>query len=108
MGGSLIFSLAITVLLIASLWKVFEKANQPGWASIIPIYNILVMLRVAGKPWWWLLLYLIPVVNIVLAIMMTHAISTKFGNGVGFTLGLIFLPFIFFPILAFGDYTYQQ
>ncbi len=107
MGGSLILSLAILVLLIVSFWKVFEKAGQPGWAAIVPIYNIVIMLKIAKKPVWWILLFLVPVVNIVMAIIMLHAISQKFGNGVGFTLGLIFLSFIFVPILAFGDYKYS-
>jgi hypothetical protein len=107
MEGMLILYLAIIVLLIASIWKVFTKAGQPGWAAIVPIYNFVVMLQVAKKPVWWILLFLIPVVNIVIMIIMFHAISQKFGNGVGFTLGLIFLPFIFFPILAFGDYKYK-
>lgn len=108
MGSAVIIYLAVVVLMIVSIWKIFEKAGQPGWASIIPIYNILVMLRVAGKPWWWILLFLIPVVNFVFVIMMYHGISTKFGNGGGFTVGILFLPFIFLPILAFGDSKYIE
>lgn len=99
--------LAIVILVIASIWIVFTKAGKPGWACLIPIYNLIVMLEVAGKPWWWILLFLIPIVNIVFMIMMFHGISTKFGKGVGFTLGLIFLGFVFFPILAFGDAKYN-
>ena len=97
---------AVVVVEIAAFWKVFTKAGQPGWASIIPIYNLVVLLQIAGKPIWWILLMLIPVVNIVVAIMVWHAVSTNFGKGVGFTLGLVFLCFIFIPILAWSDAQY--
>jgi hypothetical protein len=101
-----LFSLAFAVFLIAAQWKIFKKADQPGWASIIPIYNTLVQLRIIGKPWWWLLLMLIPFVNIVFAIWMTNLLSKSFGKDVGFTLGLIFLSFIFYPVLGFGGARY--
>ena len=97
---------AVMVFYIAAMWKVFTKAGQPGWAAIVPIYNLVVMLQIAGKPVWWVLLFFIPVVNIIVAIMMWHAISTNFGHGVGFTVGLIFLAVIFIPILAWGDSQY--
>ncbi len=98
---------AVIVVVIAGMWKVFTKARQPGWACLIPIYNIYVILKIAGKPGWWLLLYFVPLVNIIIAIMVVHGVSTNFGRGVGTTLGLIFLPFIFYPILGFGDAQYQ-
>jgi len=88
-------------------WRIYEKAGKPGWASLIPIYKTLVMLEIVGKPWWWILLFLIPGVNIVFAIWMYNLLSLSFGKGVGFTLGLIFLGFIFFPILAFGLAEYK-
>ncbi|HHU33900.1 MAG TPA: hypothetical protein GXZ49_01580, partial [Bacteroidetes bacterium] len=95
MIGSSIISLAISVLIIVALWKVYEKAGKPGWAAIIPIYNIWVLLEIIKKPWWWPLLLLIPIVNIVILIIMIHNLSLKFGKGVGFTIGMILLPFIF-------------
>lgn len=98
---------AFTVLILAAMWRVNEKAGQPGWAAIVPIYNIVVLLRVAGKPWWWIFLLLIPLVNIVFAILITVGIARNFGKGIGFALGLLFLGFIFYPILGFGDATYQ-
>jgi len=101
-----IFYLVIVIFLIVSVWKVFEKAGQPGWASIIPIYNVIVLLKIVGKPWWWLLLMLIPIVNYIFVIWMTNLISKSFGKGVGFTLGLLFLGIIFWPILGFGDAKY--
>jgi hypothetical protein len=99
--------LAIVVLMIASVWVVFTKAGEPGWAVLIPIYNAIVFLRVAGKPWWWLLLFLIPFVNIVLAFIVAIAIAKNFGKGAGFGIGLALLGFIFYPILAWSDAQYQ-
>jgi len=106
MGAVIVLYLAIFVLMIASMWVVFTKAGQPGWAAIVPIYNIIVLLNIVGKPWWWLLLMLIPIVNIVIAIIVYHNLSLSFGKGAGFTVGLIFLAIIFLPILAFGDAKY--
>jgi len=97
----------VVVFEIAAMWTVYQKAGRPGWAAIIPIYNIIVMLQVAQKPIWWILLFLIPIVNIVIAILMYAAVAKNFGKGTGFALGLIFLGFIFFPILAWSDATYQ-
>jgi hypothetical protein len=91
---------------IAGVWRVFEKAGQPGWAAIVPIYNGLVLAEVAGKEMWWGILLLIPFVNIVIAIILCLAIAEKFGQGAGFGIGLAFLGFIFFPMLGFGDYDY--
>ncbi len=88
------------------MWKVYTKAGKPGWASLVPIYNIIVLLEIVGKPTWWLVLMLIPVVNVVILFLIYHQLSLSFGKGVGFTVGLIFLSFIFLPILAFGDSKY--
>ena len=109
MSGLLIGLLyvAFVLLMIISAWKVFEKANQPGWACIIPIYSTLVMLKIVGKPWWWLLLMIIPFVGIIWAVWAINLLSKSFGKGVGFTLGLLFLPFIFLPLLGLGDAQYQ-
>ena len=102
---SLIF-LAITVLLIASLWVVYTKASQPGWACLIPIYNLWVMLKIVGRPGWWLVLYFIPFLNFVIWIIVAVDLAHSFGKGGGFAVGLIVLPFIFYPILGFGEATY--
>ena len=107
-GTSLFVQLIVAALLIISLWIVFQKANKPGWAAIIPIYNLIVYLEIVKKPWWWLFLMIIPVVNIVITIIITHLLSLIFGKGASFTIGLLFLPFIFYPILAFGDAKYQE
>jgi len=92
--------------MVIALWIVFTKAGKPGWACIIPIYNIIVLLEIVGKPWWWLLLMLIPIVNFVILIIVYHNLSLSFGKGAGFTVGLILLSFLFLPILAFGDAKY--
>ena len=106
MGTIIVVYVALIVLMIASLWKIFTKAGKPGWACIIPIYNIIVLLEIVGKPWWWLLLMLIPFVGIVLGIWMLNLLSKSFGHEVGFTLGLLFLGFIFIPILGLGESKY--
>ena len=102
----IVLYVAIVILMIASIWKVFTKAGKPGWAAIIPIYNIVVLLEIVGKPIWWIILMLIPIVNIIVQIIVMHQLSKSFGKDVGFTLGLIFLGFIFFPILGFGSAKY--
>ena len=106
MGIILVLYFAIVVLMIASMWTIFTKAGKPGWAAIIPIYNLIVLLQIVGKPGWWLILMLIPIVNLIIFIIIHHNLSLSFGKGVGFTVGLIFLGFIFLPILAFGSNTY--
>jgi hypothetical protein len=98
--------LAVFVFYLATYWKLYEKAGQPGWAGIIPIYNIYVMLKFVGKPGWWLIMMFIPGVNLVFAIWMTNMLSKSFGKTEGFTVGLVLLGFIFYPILAFGDAKY--
>ena len=98
--------IGILILSLASGWIVFTKAGRPGWAIIIPFYNLYILLTVAGKPGWWLILMFIPVVNIVISIIASLGFAEKFGKGTGFAIGLIFLPIIFWPILAFSDAQY--
>ena len=105
-GVVLLIQLAILVVMIVAGWKVFTKAGQPGWASIIPFYNVYVMLTIVGKPGWWLLLFFIPIVNIVIGIIVTLELAQRFGKGGGFAAGLILLPIIFYPMLGFGSATY--
>jgi hypothetical protein len=106
-GVFMLFWMAIVVVTLIGMWKVFVKAGQPGWGCIIPIYNIYCLVKIAGKERWWLLLYLIPLVNIIAAILVTLGVARNFGKGGGFAAGLIFLPFIFYLILGFGDATYR-
>lgn len=103
----LIFCLLIVVLIIAAMWKVFVKAGQPGWAAIIPIYNFYILTKIAGKPGWWVLLLLIPFVNYVFIVWLYNMISKSFGKDEGFTVGLVLLGIVFWPILGFGSAKYQ-
>jgi hypothetical protein len=108
-GGSpagMIVGLLVAVILIVAMWKVFTKAGQPGWASLIPIYNIFVWTQIVGRPWWWVILMFIPFVNFIIGIILCIDLAKSFGKGVGFGLGLIFLGIIFFPILGFGAAQY--
>ena len=105
--GYLFVVLIFVVVMVAASWRIFTKAKQPGWAAIVPIYNTLVMLKIVGRPWWWLLLMLIPGVNFVVAVMVYNDLSKSFGKGVGMTLLIIFLPIIGLPMLAFGSAQYQ-
>ena len=95
------FGLAIAAFYIYTLWKIFEKAGKPGWAAIIPIYNLIVLLEIVGRPIWWVVLFLIPVVSFIISIIVAMDLSKSFGHGALYGLGLAFLGFIFGPILAF-------
>ncbi|MEO5924895.1 MAG: DUF5684 domain-containing protein [Bryobacteraceae bacterium] len=106
LGVILLCALAVAAVTIVGMWKVFEKAGKPGWAVIVPIYNIIVMLEITGRPIWWVFLYLIPLVNFIFAIILYVDLAKSFGQGMGFAIGLMFLSFIFFPILGFGDAKY--
>jgi hypothetical protein len=106
MGAFMIIYFAIFLVVIISLWKLFEKAGKPGWAAIIPIYNIIVLLEIVGKPIWWIFLLLIPLVNLFIGIYVVHLLSKSFGKDIVMTILLIFLPFIGYPMLGFGDATY--
>lgn len=97
----------IIVAVIAGMWKTFTKAGQPGWAAIVPIYNLYIWTKIVGRPWWWLLLMFIPIVSIVIAIILCVDLAKSFGKGIGFAVGLILLGFIFIPILGFGSAQYQ-
>lgn len=110
-GGNVIgwiIYLAIIVLMIAGMWKVFEKAGKPGWAAIIPIYNIIVLLEITGKPIWWIVLFLIPIVNLVIMIIVSMQLAVCFGKSKGWGVGLlVILPFVGYPMLGFGQDTYS-
>ena len=117
-GGliAVVLALAVPLLILGAIyvvanWKIFEKAGQPGWAAIIPIYNIIVMLDVQGRPKWWIIWYLIPFVNyvsgVVMFIIQCLDYAKRFGKDGGFVAGLILLNPIFLLILAFGSAQYQ-
>jgi len=108
MGGFIFFLiwLAIVVAIIAGGWKMFAKAGKPGWAFIVPIYNAIVMLEITGRPIWWIILLIIPFVGIVVGIIVCIDLAKSFGQDVLFGIGIVFLGFIFIPILGFGDAKY--
>jgi hypothetical protein len=99
--------LVLLVLIVVGFWKIFEKAGQPGWAALIPFYNVYILLKVVNRPGWWILLFLIPIVNLVIAIIVYYELAKSFGHGAGYFLGLFFLPFIFIPLLGFDDSRYR-
>ena len=101
-----IASLAISVLLIAAMWMIFKKAGKPGWAAIVPFYNIYVMYEITWGSGWRFLMLLIPFYNIILAIQTQVKLAKAFGKSGGFAVGLIFLPYVFNPILGFDGSTY--
>ena len=109
-GGSsaiTIIYLAVYILEVIGMWRAFDKAGKPGWAAIVPIYNFYVLCKIAGRPgWWWVLLF-IPIVNIVIWFIVSIDAAKAFGKTAGFGVGLALLPFVFWPILGFGDATYQ-
>jgi hypothetical protein len=102
-----IFYIAAIGFYIFCMWKIFVKAGKPGWAAIIPFYNIYVELEILGQPWWFLLLMFVPLANIVISVMIIFGLAKVFGKSTGFGFCLLFLSFIFIPILAFGDARYR-
>ena len=129
----MIVLMAIGVLMIAGMWASFSKASEPGWACIVPIYGYVVMLRIAKRPEWWVLLFFISavgalvsnaggdsqmiggliqligsIVSLIVGIIVAIDFAKAFGKGTGFGLGLVFLPFIFYPLLGFGDAEHRD
>lgn len=104
----MILILVIAVIMIIANWKVFTKAGKPGWASIIPLYNMYVMFEIAGMNGWMFLLTFIPIVNIIIQIMLYLNLAKKFGKSTGFAIGLILLNPIFLLMLAFGNTEYNK
>jgi uncharacterized membrane protein YhaH (DUF805 family) len=95
--------LAVLVFQAAVMWRLFEKAERPGWAALIPIYNAWVYCEICGKPGWWMLAMFVPLLNVVIAILLAFLLAERFGHGIGFGIGLVLLSLIFHAILAFGD-----
>ena len=100
---TMLFVLAVVVLMLAAMWRVFERAGERGWAVLVPIYNLYVLCRVAGMSPWWMLAAIIPLVNIIFMFANSIGVAQRFGKGVGYGIGLALLPFIFWPMLAWGD-----
>ena len=109
-GTVLFFYLLLLLVIIVSMWKIFEKAGKPGWATIVPIYNLIVMLQIANLPLWLIILLIIPIVNIfagiVISVLVALNIAKAFGKDTVFGVLMIFFPYVMYPILAFSDATY--
>jgi hypothetical protein len=103
----LFVTLVLTAVIFAGFWKTFEKAGEPGWAGLIPIYNLYVLVRISGNAWWWFVLFFIPVINFFATLKISIDVAGKFNKGLLFGLGLTFISFVFYPLLGFGDYQYQ-
>lgn len=101
-----LFALLIVAVVFGSLWKIFTKAGEPGWAAIVPIYNAIIILKIVGRPIWWIALLLIPCVGWIVGIIVAVDLAKAFGKSVGFAVGMILLPIVFYPMLAFGDAQY--
>ena len=108
LGTYAILVLVIAVIMIVANWKIYTKAGKPGWASIVPFYNMYVMYEIAGMNGWMFLLTFIPIVNIVIQIMLYLNLAKKFGKSTGFAIGLILLNPIFLLLLAFGHAEYNK
>lgn len=104
---SVLFSLAFSIVILVGMWKVFVKAGKPGWACIVPFYNTYCLFDMTFGNGWLFLLTFVPCVNFVMMILVYVKLAQAFGKGGGFAVGLIFLPFIFFPMLGFGDAQYM-
>ena len=102
-----IIYLAVIGAMFAGLWKTFTKAGEPGWAAIVPIYNVYIMTKIVGRPAWFTVLALIPCVNIIALFIIGIDMAKSFGKGMGFGIGLALLGFVFYPLLGFGDAQYQ-
>ncbi len=99
--------LVVCLAILAGIWKVFTKAGQPGWGVLVPLYNFYLLTKIAQRPAWWLILMFVPVVNLIVAVVLSMDIAKHFGKGAGFGVGLAFLGFIFYPILGFGGAQYD-
>ena len=100
--------LLLAVIMIAGMWKMFEKAGEPGWAALIPIYNMVVLVKISGKEMWWVVLLLLPCINFVALVLIGIDIARKFGKDTVYGIGLGLLPFIFYPMLGFGSAQYNR
>lgn len=105
-GAIMFVYVAVMLVMVISGWVIFTKAGKPGWAAIVPIYNIIVLLEIVGRPLWWIVLLLIPFVGFIVGILLMIDLAKSFGKDIGYAIGLILLGPVFMPMLAFGDAKY--
>ena len=108
LGFAILLEIALIIGTITGMWKTFEKAGHPGWTCIVPIYNAVILLKISEKPMWWLLFCFIPLINIFIFIAIGISIARQFNKSTGFGLGLTLFPYVFYPILGFGDSVYKS
>ena len=108
-GGALFFLIyfAVIVIILMGYWKMFIKAGKPGWAAIVPIYNVITLCEIVGRPAWWVILFFIPLANMYALIMISIDLAKSFGKDTGYAVGLILLPIVFIPMLGFGSAEYK-
>jgi len=105
---STVLFVILCTLFLSSLWKIFNKTGRNGYMALIPFWNIYVLIRIAGLPRWWFLLIFVPVLNLVVWILILYHLATHFGKHPTYVLGLFYLWFVFFPMLAFGHSQYIE
>lgn len=108
MGAYWLITMVLVVITLVAMWKIFVKAGKPGWAAIIPIYNIVVLMEICGRPGWWVIWYFVPIAQLVVMIIVSLDLAKKFGKSTVFAIfGLIFFPIIGYPMLGFGKSEYK-
>lgn len=106
-AGIVVALLVITVLLFASQWIIFQRAGVAGWKCLIPVYNMYILMQISGKPGWWAILLFVPLIGVVVYLFAMLSLAKKFGKSELYGVGLLLLPMIFFPLLAFGKAEYE-
>ena len=105
--AAIAIALVLIGAILAGLWKTFEKAGEAGWKGIIPIYNFWVLMEIIGRPGWWFILLFIPVIGTIVWIVVSLDLAKSFDHGIGFAIGLMIFPFLFFVILGWSEAQYQ-
>lgn len=104
-----LFQFIIAIYFIVVGWMIFEKAGQAGWKVLIPFYNTYILLKIVGKPGWWLILFFLPIINIIIAIIVAIKLGKVFGkDGLWSFFLILLLPFIGLSILAFSKAKYKK
>lgn len=114
-GGLVIFTIliyvlafALSIVVVIAQWKIFTKAREAGWWSLIPYANNYMLFKIVYGNGWKFLLLLVPGLNCVLPFFLCYRLAQVFGKGGGFAVGLMFLPVVFLPMLAFDSSRYRR
>ena len=104
---STLFNLTLVGVFCAGIWRVYAKAGLPGWGGLIPVYNLVLWMRLGGKPGWWAIWLFVPFLNLVIYTIVTFEVAKNFGKGVAYTLGLLLVPPVFYATLGLGSAQYN-